>query len=152
MLSEQPLMETSALHLLHRAGQCADELFVSNVGASDLTPRQYEVLKTVSESKDPSQTALVMKTGIDRSTLADIVRRMVERGLLSRKRTPHDARRYAVTLTDKGQAALEHAAPTVRSTNDRLLAALPADSRVPFLNALARIIDAIGPELNEKSK
>ena len=72
---------TSALHLLHRAGQCADELFASQVKESDLTPRQFVVLTAVAGIEEPSQTTLVQKTGIDRSTVADIVRRLVERGL-----------------------------------------------------------------------
>ena len=72
---------TSALHLLHRAGQCADELFASQIKESDLTPRQFVVLMAVAGSEEPSQTTLVQKTGIDRSTIADIVRRLVERGL-----------------------------------------------------------------------
>jgi DNA-binding MarR family transcriptional regulator len=63
----------SALHLLHRAGQCADELFALNVGKTELTPRQYAVLAAAAASEDLSQTALVDATGIDRSTLADIV-------------------------------------------------------------------------------
>ena len=99
----------SALHLLHRAGQCADELFASQVQESELTPRQFVVLMAVPDSEEPSQTTLVQKTGIDRSTLADIVRRLVERGLLARKRTRKDARMYAVRLTSKGETALKAA-------------------------------------------
>ncbi|MFZ1102753.1 MAG: helix-turn-helix domain-containing protein, partial [Hyphomicrobiaceae bacterium] len=40
------------------------------------------------------------RTGIDRSTLADIVRRLTRKGLLQRCRTNEDARAYAVRLTD----------------------------------------------------
>ncbi len=133
----------SALHLLHRAGQCADELFAIQVGQSDLTPRQYVVLKAVAGSDEPSQTALVEKTGIDRSTLADIVRRLVSKGLLQRKRTRRDARMYAVRLTDKGTTALKAADPAARVTDERLLAALPAPQREVFLDALKRVIDQL---------
>lgn len=133
----------SALHLLHRAGQCADELFAIQVGQSDLTPRQFVVLKAVAASEEPSQTALVDKTGIDRSTLADIVRRLVSKGLLQRKRTRRDARMYAVRLTDKGAAALKLAEPAARVTDERLLAALPAAQREAFLDALRRVIDQL---------
>lgn len=133
----------SALHLLHRAGQCADELFAAQVGASEITPRQYAVLMAVSEIKEPSQTALVHRTGIDRSTLADIVRRLVERGLLQRRRTRRDARMYAVRLTEKGEMALQKAAPAARNTDERLLSALPQRDRQVFLEALERIVKMI---------
>lgn len=141
----------SALHLLHRAGQCADELFAVNVGASDLTPRQYAVLKAVVSSEEPSQTTLVDMTGIDRSTLADIVRRLVDKGLLQRKRTRRDARMYAVRLTEKGHEALQHAEPAAEATNERLLAALPQREREVFLEALSRIVEAAGPPTTEGS-
>lgn len=135
----------SALHLLHRAGQCADELFAINIGDGHLTPRQFEVLKAVATAEEPSQTRLVTLTGIDRSTLADIVRRLVERGLLERQRTRSDARKYAVHLTDAGIGALKTAEPAVRSTNERLLAAVPSSERDAFLTALSRIVETVNP-------
>ena len=99
-------LDVSALHLLHRAGQCAEVLFTNETGKTDLTPRQYAILACVAQNPDISQTGLVEQTGVDRSTLADIVRRLVKKGLLQSKRTRRDARMYAVRLTPKGQSAL----------------------------------------------
>ncbi len=143
---DEMAVTASALHLLHRAGQCADELFAVSIGDSDLTPRQYAVLRAVDMNEEPSQTTLVEKTGIDRSTLADIVRRLVEKGLLHRKRTRRDARMYAVRLTEKGQAALRKAEPVARSTDERLLSAIPQREREVFLEALSKIVQMIGGE------
>ena len=130
-----------ALHMLHRAGQCADEIFATSIGESTLTPRQFAVLKAVAGSKEPSQTVLVDETGIDRSTLADIVRRLVERGLLSRQRAKHDARAYVVKLTSTGQGAIKKAEPAARKTDDRLLSALSPSERNAFVKALTRIVE-----------
>lgn len=130
-----------ALHMLHRAGQCADEIFATNMGQSNLTPRQFAVLKAVAGSKEPSQTVLVEQTGIDRSTLADIVRRLVERGMLSRQRAKHDARAYVVKLTSSGQNAIKRAEPAARKTDDRLLSVLSATERNTFIKVLARIVE-----------
>lgn len=132
----------SLLHLLHRAGQCADELFAANMGQSSLTPRQFEVLKAVSHSDEPSQTHLVEMTGVDRSTLADIVRRLVERGLLARQRTRRDARTYAVTITEEGRQVLAASEPIAHKTNERLLAGLTNGEREALVSALTRIISA----------
>jgi DNA-binding MarR family transcriptional regulator len=49
----------------------------------DLTPRQLAVLVTVANNEGLSQTGLVDRTGIDRSTLADIVRRLQPRACCS---------------------------------------------------------------------
>ena len=135
----------SAIHLLHRAGQCADDLFSAEIDSSQLTPRQYIVLKSAADAGEVSQTALVEATGIDRSTVADIVRRLVERGLLQRERTKHDARMYAVTLTNIGREALRSADPTRQACETRLLEAVPAKDRDAFLRSLRTIIDTFGP-------
>lgn len=135
----------SALHLLHRAGQCADEIFALNVGKTDLTPRQFAVLAAAAAEEDLSQTALVDATGIDRSTLADIVRRLVERGLLARRRTKTDARMYAVKLTAAGHSAMKSAGPVAETTDEKLLAALPASQRAQFVAMLDRIVETMGP-------
>ena len=80
-----------------------------------------------------------------RSTVADIVRRLVERGLLQRERTKHDARMYAVSITSQGQAALDQADPTRQMCEDRLLEAVPAKDRESFIRALQSIIETFGP-------
>jgi DNA-binding MarR family transcriptional regulator len=136
----------SPIHLLHRAGQCAGDIFQAEMDASDLTPRQYAVLVTVSKNEGLSQTNLVDRTGIDRSTLADIIRRMLKKGLLQRRRTKEDARAYAVKLTDEGRRVLATAEPVVRRVDERLLSVLPAGQRDRFLRDLNLIVEALGGE------
>src|SRR5688572_26451891 len=117
----QRRLEQSVLHLLHRAGQVADELFAAEMAGSDLTPRQYAVLSALAQREAASQTDIVRETGIDRSTLADIVKRLVERGVLTRRRAKHDARAYSVRLTPMGSAILREAEPAAQRVGDRLL-------------------------------
>ncbi len=133
----------SAMHLLHRAGQCAGDLFTEEVVNSALTPRQFAVLLTISQEEGLSQTDLVDRTGIDRSTLADIIRRMLKKGLIRRRRTKQDARVYAVKLTDDGAEVLNAAQPAAFQADARLLAALPEARRVEFLNSLSTIVGAM---------
>lgn len=137
-------LERSPIHLLHRAGQCAGDIFQLEMGGSDLTPRQYAVLITVSQHEGLSQTHLVEKTGIDRSTLADIVRRMLKKGLLQRRRTKEDARAYAVKLTDEGWRALKATDPVARRVDDKILAVLPSAQRERFVQDLNTIVQSIG--------
>ena len=51
------------------------------------------------------------RTGIDRSTLADIVARLLARGLIQRKRAKEDGRAYAIKLTPQGARSLREAQP-----------------------------------------
>jgi DNA-binding MarR family transcriptional regulator len=137
-------LEQSPIHLLHRAGQCAGDVFQSEMRTEDLTPRQYAVLVAVAENEGLSQTNLVEMTGIDRSTLADIIRRMLKKGLVQRRRTKEDARAYAVKLTEEGRRILRSAEPMARRVDDRILQALPATQRDRFLTDLNTIVDALG--------
>jgi MarR family transcriptional regulator, temperature-dependent positive regulator of motility len=136
-------LHRSPIHLLHRAGQCAGDIFHAEMKDGDLTPRQLAVLMTVAQNEGLSQTGLVDRTGIDRSTLADIVRRMQRKGLLQRRRTKEDARAYAVKLTDEGRRVLRVAEPLSRRVDDRILDVLPAKQRDQFVNDLLTIVDAL---------
>ena len=137
--NEGPLM-TSVLHLLHRAGQTADELFYKEMDGSALTPRQYAVLVVLAQHENASQTDIVNATGIDRSTLADIVKRLVDRGLLARRRSKLDARAYSVKLTAAGQSALKSTMPVASRVEDMILKALPSSHRAAIVAALAAIV------------
>jgi MarR family transcriptional regulator, temperature-dependent positive regulator of motility len=135
-------LNRSAIHLLHRAGQSAAVIFHGEI-TSGLTPRQLAVLMTVAQNEGLNQSELVDGTGIDRSTLADIVRRLVERGLLHRRRTRADARAYAVKLTKDGRRVLDRAEPLAKRVDERLLNALPARQREEFLTALLTIVETL---------
>ncbi len=113
------------------------------MASSDLTPRQYAVLLAVSQHEGLSQTDLVERTGIDRSTLADIVRRVLKKGLLQRRRTRDDARAYSVKLTEEGWRVLRAAEPVVRRVDDRLLSMLPSKQREQFIADLLTIIQML---------
>jgi DNA-binding MarR family transcriptional regulator len=102
------------------------------------------VLVAVSLNEGVSQTLLVEKTGVDRSTLADIVRRMLKKGLLQRRRTKEDARAYSVKLTDEGWKVLKAADPLARRVDDRILGVLPGAQRERFLQDLNQIVKALG--------
>jgi MarR family transcriptional regulator, temperature-dependent positive regulator of motility len=143
-------LERSPLHLLHRAGQCASEIFQKELGNDELTPRQYAILLTVSQNEGLSQTQLVELTGIDRSTLADVVRRMLKKGLLQRRRTRDDARAYAVKLTDEGTRVLKTHDPMARRVDERILSSLPAQQRDRFLQDLHAIVQTLN-KLKEKA-
>ncbi|MGW8369321.1 MAG: MarR family winged helix-turn-helix transcriptional regulator, partial [Gammaproteobacteria bacterium] len=130
----------SSVHLLHRAGQCADDLFTSSINHTHLTPRQYTVLKCAAAVDGASQADLVDGTGIDRSTLADIVRRLVQRGFIERERTRRDARMYAVHVTESGRQLLAETEHSTTAAEQTLLNAVEPADREAFLRSLRSII------------
>jgi MarR family transcriptional regulator, temperature-dependent positive regulator of motility len=137
------ILDRSAIHLLHRAGQCAGDIFQAEIARGRLTPRQLAVLTAVATDEGLSQTDLVEATGIDRSTLADVVRRLKNKGLLQRRRTKEDARAYAVRLTEEGRRLLRAAEPIAKRVDERVLAPLPGGQRERFLGELQTMIEAL---------
>lgn len=132
-------LSQSPSHLLRRCVQYANDLFSRESAASDLTKQQFTVLAAVEQNEGISQTDLVGLTGIDRSTLAEMIRRMIDKGLLDRERTESDQRANAVRIAAAGKKALRGA----RTANDRvektLLASLSAGDRSKFLKMLTTV-------------
>lgn len=144
-------LDQSPLHLLHRASQCASNIFENRV-SEELTPRQFAVLLAVAQNEGLSQTRLVERTGIDRSTLADVIKRMHKRGLLRRRKTLEDARAYAVGLTEEGWRVLRSVEPQARRADEKILSALPDGQRQGFLKALTLIVRSLeSPKENVSS-
>jgi DNA-binding MarR family transcriptional regulator len=123
--------------LLKRAAQFAAATYAGNVGRTGLTSRQFTILKAVEQNEGASQTKLVKATGIDRSTLADVVARLIDQGYLNRRRRADDARANTVRLSAAGRRALKTVSPGVEEVDRQILAALPRSHRKPFIEALA---------------
>lgn len=141
--SEIKDLNKSPYHLLRRAWQYAGDLYAKEVGDHGLTHRQFTVLLAVAQNEGASQTDLVGLTGIDRSTLADLVGRLIKRGMLQRKRTKEDARANSIKLSAAGRRALKTAQPGALSADKKLLKVLPTDKRKEFLSALMQISEAL---------
>ncbi len=132
----------SPSHLMHRALQLALDIYAEEAGEGGPTQRQFAVMEAVSVKEGLTQTELVRATGIDRSTLADLVARMTTKGLLSRERSTLDARAMAVSLSEEGQALLDAARPRVEAADKRIMGLLPKAKRAGFLDMLADLAAA----------
>ena len=56
-----------------------------------------------------NQTQIVIATGIDRSTLGIMCRRLAAKGLITRRRSRQDSRAIVLQLTSEGEAVLKRA-------------------------------------------
>ena len=140
-------------HLLRRCVQYANDLFSHEPGASDLTKQQYTVLAAVEQNEGMSQTDLVHMTGIDRSTLAEMIRRMIEKGLLDRERTEADQRANAVRIAAGGRKALRSARSASERVERTLLSGLSSADRVKFVRMLTTVVSQADDEnLNDGSE
>ncbi len=147
MNPSKTVLEDSPSHLLHRVLQIALDIYNAEAGEGALTQRQYAVLKALDDSDGLSQTDLVRLTGIDRSTLADLVARMLTRNLLKRERSATDARANLVQLDAAGRQALAEMHPRVLAADEKILSLLSPPKRESFVKLLRKITVAREEEL-----
>ena len=133
-------LKRSPIHLLHRALQLSLDFYAQETGAGGVTQRQYAVLCAVAADDGLSQARLVKATGIDRSTVAELVARMSGLGLLERQRALGDGRANTVRLTERGRTLLEQTEPRVVAADKRLLKLLPSKKRDDFLRLLQDLV------------
>jgi len=145
-------LDGSVSHLIHRAEQCSTDLFGSTAPNGLLTPRQFAILDAIKDNPGISQTGLVSITGIDRSTLADIVRRLLERDMVQRERTEKDARAYSVKLTRKGAGTVKKMQPHAESVDKEILAALPKDQRALFVQMLSQLVQSLSERTESRAE
>ncbi len=129
----------SLSHLLKRAVQYSIHLYMSETGKTGLTHRQFTVLLAADAHEGRSQTDLVKMTGIDRSTLADLVARLMAQGYVQRRRTKDDARTNSIRLTPIGKKMLKQAQAGAEEVDRQLLAILPNPERKLLLESLASL-------------
>jgi DNA-binding MarR family transcriptional regulator len=132
-------LSQSVTHLLHRVLQLALDYHAEASGAAGLTQRQFTVLAAAGAGDGVSQSDLVRATGIDRSTLADLVGRMIAKGLLERERSSTDARANTVRLSEAGRIALVEGGKPAAKSDARLLSLLPTKKRETFLKTLTTL-------------
>jgi len=128
----------SVVHLLHRAAQAADASFMRQ--SAGLTPRLFEVLKAAASGDGLSQIDIMATTGIDRSSVASLVARLVTMGLVTRRKRDSDNRAYAVHLTEEGEKALRRNRVVAERVDAQLLSLLGRHERkevVKLLRSLA---------------
>lgn len=125
--------------MLKRAAQLSADLFADQLGKTGLTQRQYTVLETVLANEGASQTDLVRTTGIDRSTLADLVNRLETQGYVRRERSPTDARVNFVFLTSLGRETVIKAKPVAAVVDITLLNLVSPKLRKSFVASLEEL-------------
>ena len=129
--------------LVRRAQQRHMAVWLSEVWAV-LTRVQYAALVVLQQAPGVNQRQLGDELDLDRSTIADLVARMVRNGLIERTDDPADKRSYVLFLTAAGKKQLATLRPRVASVERILTAALtPQES-----SELRRLLSAL---LSERS-
>lgn len=128
-------------HLFRRVQQVHTMLWGAAV-SEEITPPQFAVLNGLAEEPERDQRTLAERVALDRSTAADVVARLVRRGLVERTKDSADGRRNLLRLTESGQAAHENLVRRTERMIEILLTPLHGDEREQLLALLSRVAEA----------
>ena len=94
-------------HLLGLAHVAITQLCTEVMEPLRLTPKQFVAMEFISKNPCISQKNIAENIGTAPAVMVGILDDLSKRGLLKRKRSPHDRREYYVQLTPKGMSMLE---------------------------------------------
>ena len=142
-MTGSPLSQASALpgNLLRRCHQISVAIFLRKCEAFNLTQLQYIILSALEEMGPIDQITLGGCTALDRNTVAVVVRKLEERGLVTRRRKPEDRRSMLVSLTAEGERLRNSAESAVVGAQEEILASLNDEEREQLCRLLHRIAD-----------
>ena len=125
--------------LIRRASQALNVAYMAREPPATLT--QALVLRGLAKSGPLNQAKLIEITGVDRSTLSEMLRRMASAGLLTTSRLEKDRRNIIVSITPKGRSVLLKVDRTLSDAETRIMMLVPSDLRMLFRKALQAIAE-----------
>jgi len=140
--------------LLRRAWYGLNQAFRRRIAHLGITPDQFTVMRTLLENQGVSQRQLTQLISSDPNTVASLLERMENAGLLERQAHEKDRRAHRLRLRPLGRRKYEEARQIAVAMQAEVLLALPEEARERFLANLEAVADAckLAADLSPKRK
>lgn len=129
-------------HMIRRLHQQSTAVFVEHTKAAgfDLTSVQFAALTALAADAGLDQATLAKRIAYDRATIGGVIKRLEQKGLVSRKPDDEDRRALKVSLTTQGEAVLAQLAPVVHTLQARILPNLSETEKDSLLALMAKAL------------
>jgi DNA-binding MarR family transcriptional regulator len=114
-------LETALGFLFRRLNSLSNLIFLKESKQTELTAMQAGILLTVYREEIIGLRELARRMYVDRSTIQEVVNRLVSRELIARRVPEHDKRTYELSVTPKGRTLLLKHVKSMAVLQERLL-------------------------------
>ena len=128
--------------LLRHAWYGLNQAFRRRIADLGITPDQFTVLRTLLESGEITQRVLTELMSSDPNTVASLLERMENAGLIERRPHETDRRARRLHLLPTGKRKYQEAREVAISLQAEVLGSMPESKREEFLEHLALVADA----------
>jgi DNA-binding MarR family transcriptional regulator len=113
-----------------------------------LMPAEWRTMAILGSAPEGLQASeIVARSSMDKVVVSRAVKRMEERGLLTRKSNAADGRSFLLQLSDEGRAAFEDLGPKLLAVEKQMLGGLSDTEISAFLAVTRKIRDNLAGEL-----
>jgi MarR family transcriptional regulator, temperature-dependent positive regulator of motility len=134
-------LSTHPGHLARRLQQ-AHHLLWNTMVSQEITSPQFAVLNALAAEPGVDQRTVGERVGLDRSTVAEVIARLLRRELLDKVRDERDGRRFLLHLTEDGARTHRELVLRTARMNQVFLGPLSGDERQVLFDLLGRVSDA----------
>ncbi len=106
-----------------------------------LTNAAYDVCGIISQSGSTNQDNISKALRMDKSSVAKVVNKCVEDGLIERRVNPNNRREYILTLTPDGKASVDELIQLVEQWQEEALSVLSEEESELFLTMMQKVMN-----------
>lgn len=130
--------------LVRRLHQIQVAMFLDECEAFNITPVQFGVLTTLYDREALDQSSIAAELGVDRVTVADVIRRLERRELLTRSPSAKDKRTRLACITPAGRRLVDSVHPAMVKAQHRFVDPLTPQERQRLMELMRKLVEANG--------
>lgn len=128
--------------LIRRLTQIGQALFFDLCKSESITPLQVGMLTALSMNPWLDQKAIGRELSLDRTTTAEVLKRLADKGLVETRVNPEDRRSRLSVITAEGLKLINDLQESIHRSQELLIEPLSPEDREVFMKLLARLVDA----------
>lgn len=128
--------------LIRRLTQIGQAIFFDLCKSESITPLQVGMLTALSMNPWLDQKAIGRELALDRTTTAEVLKRLSDKGLVETRINPDDRRSRLSVITKQGLKLINDLQESIARSQELLLEPLTSEERVIFMKLLTQLVDA----------